>query len=50
MITIVSTRRDTIQLANELSSKYAVMIVDNLYNSDKEFDGFIIKVNSNNAK
>lgn len=50
MITIVSAWREAIQLDNELSSKYAVMIVDNTYNSDKDFDGFIIKVNSNNAK
>lgn len=50
MIKIVSTWNEAIELSFKLSSEYAVMICDNIYNSDKDFNGVIIKVNSNNAK
>lgn len=44
MIKVVSTHREAIKLAMKLSGKYAVMIVDNIYNSHKDFKGIIIKV------
>lgn len=44
MIKVVSTHREAIELAMKLYSKYAVMIVDNIYNSHKDFKGIIIKV------
>lgn len=44
MIKTVKTHRQAIELAMKLSSKFAVMIVDNIYNSDKDFEGIIIKV------
>lgn len=50
MIKVVSTWSEAISLSFKLSSKYAVKICDNIYPSDKDFNGVIIKVNSNNAK
>lgn len=44
MIKAVKTHREAIELAMKLSGKYAVMIVDNIYNSDEEFKGVVIKV------
>lgn len=50
MIKIVSTWNEAIRVAFTLSSKYAVKICDNIYPSDKNFNGVIIKVDSNYAK
>ena len=40
----VNTSDDAIKLAMKLSSKYAVMIRDNIYESDKKFNGIILHV------
>lgn len=40
----VSTSDEAIKLAMKLSSEYAVMIRDNIYESDKDFKGIIIEV------
>ena len=50
MIKIVSTWNEAIALSFKLSSKYAVKICDNIYPSDKNFNGIIIKVGGNYAK
>lgn len=44
MIKTVKTRDEAIRLAMTLSDRYAVKVVDNIYNSDKDFKGIIIKV------
>lgn len=40
----VSTHKEAIEIAHKLSYTYAVMIVDNTYESDEDFKGVIIKV------
>ena len=40
----VSTSDEAITLAMKLSSEHAVMIRDNIYESDKDFKGIIIEV------
>lgn len=40
----VSTSEEAIQIARKMSDTYAVMIVDNTYESDKDFKGVIIYV------
>lgn len=40
----VSTMNEAIGLAMKLSSKYAVLIRENSYESDKNFKGIIIEV------
>lgn len=44
MIKTVSTWSEAIRLAMKLSSKYAVLICDNINNSDKSFKGIILHV------
>ena len=43
-IIYVKTSSEAYQLANKLSDKVAVLICDNMYESDKKFNGVIIKV------
>lgn len=40
----VSTWGEAIEMAMKLSSEYAVKIVDNIYESDKDFKGIILHV------
>lgn len=40
----VKTSSEAYRLANELSSEYAVLICDNIYPSDKGFNGIILHV------
>lgn len=50
MIKIVNTWSEALKLSHEFSDKYAVKICDNIYPSDKNFNGIIIKVDGNYAK
>lgn len=40
----VNTMDEAITMAMKLSSEYAVMVAENEYNSDKDFEGVIIYV------
>ena len=40
----VATYTEAYRLANELSNEHAVLIADHIYESDKKFNGIIIKV------
>lgn len=40
----VKTSSEAYRLANKLTSEYAVKIVDNIYPSDKDFNGIILHV------
>lgn len=40
----VSTHKEALEIARKMSDTYAVMIVDNTYESDEDFKGVIIHV------
>lgn len=43
-VIVVATKDEAIKNAFELSSEHAVLICDNIYESDKEFNGIILHV------
>lgn len=50
MIKIVNTWSEALKLSHEFSDKYAVKICDNIYHSDKDFNGVILWVHNEDAK
>ena len=43
-VIVVATKDEAIKKAFELSSEHAVLICDNIYESDKDFNGIILHV------